>query len=147
MTRTSEADRMISFRLSIAPVPKGRPRLGRNCVYTPRGTKNFEHAVRVLAKSFLPTAPLLGALKARIICYLIPPKHTKRKFPIVRPDVDNFAKAILDALNPDAKSGWPGFWEDDSQVVELHALKIYSWVDRNPSIEISIEQIPEGEKP
>lgn len=39
--------------------------------------------------------------------------------PVARPDVDNFAKAVLDGLNGIV-------WRDDSQVVELRASKHYS---------------------
>ena len=43
--------------------------------------------------------------------------------PIVKPDLDNIAKAILDGMNGVA-------WEDDKQVVSLRMEKTYSAVPR-----------------
>ena len=38
--------------------------------------------------------------------------------PTTRPDIDNLVKSIMDSLN--------GFaYDDDSQVIELHAWKVY----------------------
>jgi Holliday junction resolvase RusA-like endonuclease len=47
------------------------------------------------------------------------PKSAKRDRPTTRPDIDNYAKLVLDALN--------GFvWADDSQVVKIEAVKRYA---------------------
>ena len=36
-----------------------------------------------------------------------------------RRDLDNYMKALLDALSPDPKEDWAGLWEDDSLVDQL----------------------------
>jgi len=41
-----------------------------------------------------------------------------------RPDVDNLAKQVMDALNPPGAGGW-GAYYDDAQVVDLLASKRY----------------------
>lgn len=46
------------------------------------------------------------------------PKRTRRAFPSVRPDVDKWSRALLDALTGMA-------YADDAQVVTLHASKRY----------------------
>ena len=48
--------------------------------------------------------------------------------PVKKPDIDNIAKSVLDALNNVA-------YRDDSQVVECHARKFYS---SQPRVEITI---------
>ena len=56
---------------------------------------------------------------------------TGQSWPTVKPDVDNYVKAILDALNGVA-------FKDDSQIVVLYARKIYS---DNPRTEIEITEM------
>ena len=51
--------------------------------------------------------------------------------PTGRPDVDNLAKQVLDALNG-------VLWLDDAQVVDLHERKIYS---ANPSTLIQVRTL------
>ena len=73
--------------------------------------------------------PLACPLGIRIVAgYPIPrsdTNHTKEKkragvvLPTVKPDIDNVAKAVLDALNRLA-------FEDDKQVVYLSASKVYA---------------------
>lgn len=46
------------------------------------------------------------------------PKSVKRNYPTVKPDVDNFLKSLLDALNQIA-------YEDDAQIIEINASKKY----------------------
>ncbi len=80
-------------------------------------------------------------LKVRIQAfYEIPKSSTKTKkaamaageiLPDKKPDIDNIAKAVLDALNEVA-------YRDDAQVVELQMRKKYS--DR-PRLEICIEEL------
>ncbi len=80
-------------------------------------------------------------LKVRIQAfYEIPKSSTKTKkaamasgeiLPDKKPDIDNIAKAVLDALNEVA-------YRDDTQVVELQMRKKYS--DR-PRLEICIEEL------
>lgn len=48
------------------------------------------------------------------------PKRSTRWCPTVRPDIDKLTRALLDALTGIA-------YEDDAQVVELFALKVYDF--------------------
>ena len=52
-------------------------------------------------------------------------------YPIVKPDIDNVAKAILDALNGVV-------YKDDNQIVELHIKKLYS---DEPRVIVKIEGV------
>lgn len=119
-----------SFTLPIEPVPKGRPRLGRHGVHTPPETVRFEREVALLAKRHAPRVPLDGPIYVDLTFVLRKPKQTKNTEPCVRPDVDNFSKGVLDALNQ-------VFWKDDGQIVKLNARKIYAQ-GKPPQIEVVI---------
>ncbi len=122
----------IEFTIPIEPVAKARPRLGRGGhVFTPPKTKKFESQFVQLAKKFQPTLPRSGPIEVRLGFFVAKPKSTKRHYPTIKPDVDNLAKAVLDAMNG-------RFYEDDSQVVTLTLTKRYS-ID--PRIEVYIETI------
>lgn len=123
---------MISFIIYIDPVAKGRPRITRTGhAYTPTTTRLFENALRALAAPYKPNKPLTGPLHVDVVFRLKKPKKSKNTYPIVRPDTDNFLKAVLDCGNGI-------FWEDDSQIVEIHAQKVYS---EKPAIEIIIKAV------
>lgn len=62
--------------------------------------------------------PMSGALAVHITYYIKRPKTVKRKHPIVKPDLDNYDKAILDALNGLA-------YQDDAQIVRKLSEKCY----------------------
>lgn len=51
--------------------------------------------------------------------------------PIVKPDLDNYVKSALDALNG-------VLWVDDARIVELHAFKYYSV---SPRIEVIVKEL------
>jgi Holliday junction resolvase RusA-like endonuclease len=60
-----------------------------------------------------------GPLSLEVVFNLQRPKSTKRKHPSVRPDLDNYIKSILDAVQG-------VLFEDDGQVVQMSARKQYS---------------------
>jgi Holliday junction resolvase RusA-like endonuclease len=76
--------------------------------------------------------------------YVKPPKATpKWKIPYMdreyirpnkSPDLDNFTKLTLDALNGI-------LWEDDRYIVEIHASKFYT--SEKPRTEIILDQLPD----
>lgn len=123
---------MISFVVSGKPQGKARPRFDsrHKITYTPEKTRSYEALVRT---SYLSQCrldpPLRGAVKASIIAYFpIPKSATKAERekmlagkvrPMVKPDMDNIIKVILDALNGYA-------YKDDAVVVEVVAEKWYS---------------------
>ena len=123
---------MISFVVAGKPQGKARPRFDsrHKITYTPEKTRSYEALVRTSYQAqcrFDP--PLHGAVKASIIAYFpIPKSATKTEReqmlagivrPIVKPDMDNIIKAILDALNGYA-------YKDDAAVVEVKAEKRYA---------------------
>ena len=124
------------------PVGKGRPRFsGRGGhTYTPEKTKDYEEKVRLCwrtqsGKGFAGKVPLLASVTAY---FPIPKSVSKKKaeamagtFHVNRPDADNIAKAILDALNGHA-------YPDDAAVQIDRSWKIYT--NAAPRVEVTIRE-------
>jgi Holliday junction resolvase RusA-like endonuclease len=107
------------------PIPKARARKGKNGAwYTPKVTKQYEEAIAATFKAIThgsvrydgPVSLSIEAVygddpELRVRITPLPSGRTKR------PDVDNIAKIVMDALNGVA-------YEDDAQIVELYAVKV-----------------------
>ena len=144
---------MIYFKFKGEPVGKGRPRVtarrsktNDNAVfahaYTPRKTRDFEDAIRFEFMASccdkMPVYPKGTPLKVDMtFAFGIPKSYSKKKREqclngiiqhTKKPDADNVAKAVLDAL-----SGYA--MEDDSQVVVMQLEKIYA---EEPYVEVKI---------
>lgn len=109
---------------------KARPRVTRQGrAYTPTATTNAEAWVKLCAIQQIGQPVLTAALNVAIdIDVEVPASWSRKKReaalsgavrPTGKPDLDNAAKLILDALNKIA-------WVDDSQVVRLTARKRYA---------------------
>ena len=59
--------------------------------------------------------------------------HDWKLQPVVKPDLDNIVKVVMDALTDFA-------WNDDNQVVTIEASKSYALDDEEPRLIIEIEQ-------
>ena len=143
---TKDMTAFISFSIPGVAVSKGRPcistRGGFARAYTPAPTVVYEAQVAAAGKQAMAdagmTEVLTTPLNVRIDVFVqIPKSFTKKKreqalsadiFP-GRPDIDNVAKAILDALNNVV-------YEDDDQVVNLSVSKRYA-IDPFVSVRIS----------
>lgn len=123
------------------PEPQLRPRISGNRMYDPKKTSDYKKYVRLSARQQYKGEPLKKALTVEMDIYREIPKSTSNKRrlmknekairPIVKPDVDNYTKGILDALNGI-------IYKDDSQVVDLTARKYYS---DNPRVEVEIIEV------
>jgi Holliday junction resolvase RusA-like endonuclease len=130
---------MLDFKIIGKIVGKQRPRAttfgGHARVYTPKDTMNYENLVKF---SFLEKYPNFipydskTPLKVKITAFKpIPKAYSKKKRqqaldreirPLVKPDLDNIAKSILDGLNQVV-------FEDDKSVVDLHVVSYYHQVE------------------
>jgi len=66
--------------------------------------------------------PLLGPVAVDLVFTMPKPKSapkTRLTWPVVKPDIDKIVRALLDS----AKTA--GLYVDDSQVVDVHAWKVY----------------------
>lgn len=133
----------VKFTIPGIPIPKARPRVVRGHAFTPKKTKDYEALVKDVYK--LTVGEYLGdsAIVATIDLYFpIPESYSKSKKRRIadgeikhtkRPDVDNCAKAILDALNEVA-------YKDDAQIVESRITKHYA-VDGETRAEVVLEEV------
>jgi len=95
---------VVTFVIPGHPVPKMRPRLGKNGnVYTPKETRVYEQIVSWAGRQVFKN-PYDGPVSLQVKVYLT----------AVRGDLDNYIKSIQDGLNRVA-------WRDDRQVTKLKA--------------------------
>ena len=132
----------ISFLIYGDPKGKGRPRVTRYGTYTPEATKKYEELVR---RSWLNSGLEPFPDDATLYCHIhahfaIPKSCTKKQRKELafaphtkKPDCDNVAKAILDALNGLA-------FRDDSAIAKLVVEKTYT--DANPYVGVVISDTP-----
>lgn len=121
------------------PMGKQRPKFGKGITYTPKQTVNYENYVKILFKQKYPDTFLAGELRVIIETYFKIPKNAKKSDklkmatneirPTKKPDCDNIAKIILDALNGVA-------YYDDKQVVSLQIEKYYATAKEKVTVEI-----------
>ena len=129
----------VVFKIPGTPKGKGRHRTTQHGItYTPKDTVMYENLVK-LACSQVCKGQLEGQLIATICAVFPIPKSTNKKrqadmisgaiLPTTKPDCDNIAKIILDALNGIA-------YHDDSQICELNVLKKFG---ENPHVIVTVE--------
>lgn len=115
--------------------PKGQPRPrafafhGKARVYDPGTAEGWKSQVALAAKPVVPVVPLTGPCCVGMHFVFHRPKNHFRKdvlrpdaphFHVGKPDADNLAKAVADAMTA------LGFWRDDSQIAELSVTKRYA---------------------
>ena len=135
---------ILSFTVHGVPVAKGRPRLstrgGFARAYTPAKTKHYEDMIRCEAVDAMgDRPPIEEAVSVVITAFVAPPKSMAKKRrvdaldglvkPLTRPDLDNYAKAALDACNAIV-------FRDDSYVTDLIVRKRFS---ERPRMTITVE--------
>ena len=136
---------MIHLKIDIEPVAKARPRFSKYGTYTPKKTKAYEETIRdeFLQKYKNETLPMFDRDTPLVVIASfgksIPKSYSKKKraaclsgeaAPTIKPDVDNYLKAVLDALNGLA-------FEDDAQIVRTIAEKQYS---ERPYVQLTIRR-------
>lgn len=127
----------IEFTINGECVPKARPRFSKfGHVYTTPKTRAYENIVKSTAiDNRVPC--ITTALRVELIIYKsIPKSFSKKKrelanegkiYPVVKPDIDNYVKAVLDGLNG-------VLFVDDKQIVDFRAVKRYS---DSPRVEVT----------
>lgn len=129
-----------SLRVYGLPVPQGRPRAfvapgGHASVYDPKKSKDWKNLVRAqVIAAERPAEPWAGAVKLWLMFYLPRPLSLPKKVihHIKRPDCDNLAKAVKDALRG-------LLYRDDSQVIALLVEKQYG---PTPGVDIEAREQP-----
>lgn len=128
----------------VEPVEQARPRatrFGKGIrLYDPKKVAKYKENLAYLAKFQFRHKPISKPLKIEIKFYRGLQKSISKKErikrlshvhrPIVKPDLDNYIKSTLDALNGI-------IWADDNLIVDLTAHKFYS---DKPRIELEVEE-------
>lgn len=124
---------------------KDRPRFNMRSgkVYTPSTTTRFEQMVEQCYKTqggnYFDSQPVILSV---VLFYKLPQSLSrkrkdamleKKEPPLVKPDIDNVVKLVMDALNGVA-------YDDDKQVVRQYAEKRYT--DGEPYLAVRVSQYP-----
>jgi len=132
-----------------APLGKGRPRAtvqgGRARVYTPTATANWEHFAADELRFYMAGKPAMtGPLGCEIVAVfprtaaLLAKNKIGYKYPTwrlphaVKPDADNIAKSVLDAVEK------AGIILDDKQIALLTVGKYWAMISEQPCVEVRI---------
>lgn len=166
MTRTRALGTSISFQ--VAGVPRGEPRHrydSRNRRYHVDDSgpaRAWKQEVRRAALEALaiPFAPVSAVVPAQTpvtldLEFLMerPLKHFRGRnrdagvlrddAPVLhtaKPDADNLAKAVMDALGPWPTGALPILWEDDQVIAELRVRKRYTALEPGVRVRLTVEE-------
>lgn len=133
----------VSFTVEGKPQGKGRPRFARQGrfvrAYTPKNTASYEELIRWAFRTHQNGfyADKGTEIYIYITAYYNVPKTATRRFkqdilagakPTTKPDADNIAKVVCDALNGLA-------YYDDNQIVHMEISKEYG----EPHLKITLK--------
>ena len=137
----------VRIRIPVTPISQGRPRAyslnGKARVYSPQKNRTYKEVVQIFAMQSMKNKKATAMpLHVTISFFLeIPKSWTKEKklaatvgkiLPTSRPDIDNYIKAIFDSLNGIA-------FADDSQIVSMNAVKLYT--PNKAYVDVEIKEI------
>lgn len=124
----------MEFELGIIPTPQARVRHGISkggfvTAFKSGMQIRNEQTLEACLLEHKPQRPAGGAISLSFTAVIPVPQSVSKKKkaemlagsmrPTKKPDIDNLAKQILDAMTR------LQFWEDDKQIVELHCRKVY----------------------
>ena len=117
----------MQLRISGLPKPQGSKRVYNGRVVEAAGSalKAWRRAIAEECQAQVKEGHklLLGPVAVNVVFYLPRPKtvsEQQRALPIVPPDLDKLARGLLDGIGQSEV-----VWGDDSQVIELKAVKVY----------------------
>lgn len=129
-----EGDILAEFFISCTPTAQARPKVstrgGFVRAYKTKRQQAHEKELDMLLADFKPAQPWLGGLEVEFTAYLPIPSSDSKKTRAdkltgavqhtKKPDVDNLAKQLLDAMTR------LEFWSDDAQICGLFCRKRYA---------------------
>lgn len=127
---------IIEFEIDGVAAPQLRPRATRTAkgikLYDPPKSKVYKNTVKLISQSYMKRnhlQPLTGALEVNLEFYFKPPSsYTKKRLNAIhkgeelyikKPDADNLAKAVTDAMNNIV-------YHDDAQITIMTISKDYA---------------------
>lgn len=125
--------RVWSLIIKMEPVTASRPKLGRGRTYYAPKYSKFKAAAPHFVGEALNRAgigrPMSGYLSVTLRMIATRPKKSVLERPL--PDVDNYAKAVLDACNGIV-------WHDDEQIASLAIVKEWAPIGESGRIELHL---------
>lgn len=129
----------MNYSFIIQPVPASRPRVTKRGVFYGKRYTAFKKEIAPLIASKNFDMVESGAIAVTTQFFIQMPKSWSKKkkeamnntYHIAKPDIDNFNKAIYDAL-----SGYA--WGDDCQIAVSHSLKKWAY---EPEIIVVVEKL------
>lgn len=138
--------KQIAFFVPGEPIGKKRPRQGRGRIFNHPANVHYEGLVREHAAAAMAgVEPFTESVQVILRVWIQPPvswSEKKRKAAIgtwacCKPDADNVAKAITDAMNGD-KDGFGKVYTDDKNIAYLIVTK--TWRE-TPGVHVTVEEI------
>tara|TARA_R110000868_G_C10391039_1_gene720352 strand:- start:46 stop:405 length:360 start_codon:yes stop_codon:yes gene_type:complete len=113
-------------------------------VYKAGKDRDNEATIAALAAQYRPESPITGPVSLNFVAIMprpqsmcgvskrtgLPLKDPQTYLHTGKPDLDNLAKALLDALK--------GWWQDDAQVCDLTAGKVVAAFGEQPHWKVKI---------
>lgn len=126
--------------MRVVPVVFGQ----RARLLTPKREREYQAAVKVVAimaaRRMSINEALTCPVEVEIVATYRRPKSMSKSKPkawaAVKPDADNIAKSILDAMEPQVIS-------DDKQVIRLTVLKRYAIEGERQSVRVTVREVEE----
>jgi Holliday junction resolvase RusA-like endonuclease len=121
---------MYLFEIFSKPVPQKQTQWCKTWAYDP--SRKDRDSLIWQMKPYAPNEPFFGPTEVDLMFYLPMPKSSKiqqrmmldgRILPIKRPDLDNLGYLVTNAMTQ-------LFYNDDSQIVDLHLHKRYAEIPR-----------------
>lgn len=136
---------MTKYTVPISPIPQSRPRFNsrQKRAYEKPEMTAYKKAVRYHVLAARPQIIEKGAVMLDVCFYVQPPQYIAKvkknaaalqketMFCEKKPDIDNYFKAVTDAVNG-------VLYKDDGQIAVMICRKVYSL---NPRTEISIDPL------
>ena len=136
---------MINITIPLEPVPQGRPRFARTrfgvTARDPVKSREYKQMIAIYAHQQYTGPLLVGPLALNVTFYrpiqkadsklLRAQKESGIVLPTVKPDLDNYYKAVTDGMKGIV-------WVDDNQITDVVMRKRYG---TQPRTEITIREI------
>ncbi len=135
---------MIDFFVEGTPKAQPRHRQGKFGAYTPDSVKGWRELIWIEARKHVPPEPHRGGVRLDVTWFFQRPKNhfrtngeIKPRFEddrhLIAPDTDNLIKALKDELEQ------LGFYRNDSQVYDEHAVKLWTARYARNGMDVQIE--------